>query len=240
MATRPRYPGGGERRGDCSCEWVRSTPLPKCMARRARCVVRSLQWRILYRIRRTRMGRSRSAHARSAVKTSAGLLRTVNARQHRSPSERFLPPSSDRIAPASSASSSRTGSMVTPAAARRPRTRRTSTPTSTSFPITSARLAAPSDAEPSSAATKSAPGSSCTRARTAEASRTVTLPSMPPGGARSAVRQPANAAWGPQMPILGVPPLRPPAVRVRLVDLRRGGATGRRGQVRAWSAPRPE
>lgn len=92
--------------------------------------------RIRYRIRRTRMGRSSLAHARSAVRTSAGSLRTVNARQHRPPSERFLPPPSDRIAPASSASFSKTGSMVTPAAASSPLTRRTSTPTSTSFPIT--------------------------------------------------------------------------------------------------------
>ena len=63
------------------------------------------------------MGRSRSAHARSAVKTSAGVLRTVRARQQRSPNDSAGPPAIARIAPASSASSSRTGSIVTPAAA---------------------------------------------------------------------------------------------------------------------------
>ena len=41
---------------------------------------------------RTRIGRSRFAQARSAVSTSAGSLRTVRARQQRSPGKRFLPP----------------------------------------------------------------------------------------------------------------------------------------------------
>ena len=40
-----------------------------------------------YRMSRTRMGRSSSVHARSAVRTSAGVIRVVRARQHRSPSE---------------------------------------------------------------------------------------------------------------------------------------------------------
>jgi hypothetical protein len=66
--------------------------------------------RVSYRIRRTRMGRLRSTHARSAVSTPAGVLRTANARQQRSPSESVRPPSRERIAPANSASSARTGS----------------------------------------------------------------------------------------------------------------------------------
>lgn len=103
-------------------------------------VRRRRRGRIGYRTRRTRTGRSRSAHARSAVRTSAGSLRTVSARQHRSPSDRLVPPSSERIAPANSASSWRTGSMPTPLAASNPPTRLTSTPASTNFPITSARL----------------------------------------------------------------------------------------------------
>ena len=57
-----------------------------------------------YRINRTVIGRSRSAHARSAVSTSAGTLRTVSARQHRSPRDSARPPGSERNAPASSAS----------------------------------------------------------------------------------------------------------------------------------------
>lgn len=60
-----------------------------------------------YRISRTRIGRSTSAHARSAVSTSAGTLRTVKAKQQRSPSGSARPPSRARMAPANSASSAR-------------------------------------------------------------------------------------------------------------------------------------
>lgn len=75
--------------------------------------------------------------------------------------------------PASSASASVTGSMITPAAARRLRQRLTSTPASISLPIASARLADPKDEDSSASATVSAPGSSCASANTADASRTV-------------------------------------------------------------------
>jgi len=113
-----------------------------------------------YRSSRTRIGRSRSVHARSAVRTSGGVLRNVRARQHRSPSDNTRPPAKDRMAPANSASISSTGSIVTPAAASNSRTRLTSRSASTSLPMTSARFTAPKVAELSSAATSSAPGSS--------------------------------------------------------------------------------
>ena len=61
-------------------------------------------------------GRSRSAHSPPPVKTSGGRLRTVSAKQQRSPTESERPPGRERIAPASSASFSRNGSNVTPAA----------------------------------------------------------------------------------------------------------------------------
>lgn len=115
---------------------------------------------ILYRSSRTRIGRSRSVHARSAVRTSGGVLRNVRARQQRSPNDNTRPPAKDRMAPANSASISSTGSIVTPAAASNSRTRLTSRSASTSLPMTSARFAAPKVAELSSAATSSAPGSS--------------------------------------------------------------------------------
>src|SRR5665647_2484813 len=62
------------------------------------------------------MGRSSSAHARSAVSTSAGTLRTVSARQQRSPNDNAPPPPRERSAPASSASAALSGATVTPAA----------------------------------------------------------------------------------------------------------------------------
>ena len=70
------------------------------------------------------MGRSSRDHARSAVSTSAGVLRTVKARQQQSPNDNPRPPAMDRIAPASSASASVNGSIVTPAAASNSRIRR--------------------------------------------------------------------------------------------------------------------
>ena len=63
------------------------------------------------------MGRSSWDHAPAAVRTSGGVLRTVKARQQRSPNDNRRPPARDRIAPASSASASVNGSIVTPAAA---------------------------------------------------------------------------------------------------------------------------
>jgi len=60
------------------------------------------------------MGRSSWDHAQSAVSTSAGVLRTVKARQQRSPNDNPRPPGRDRSAPASSASASVNGSIVTP------------------------------------------------------------------------------------------------------------------------------
>lgn len=179
------------------------------------------------------MGRSRSAQARSAVKTSADSLRTVRARQQRSLSERLVPAFSDRIAPANSASSSRTGSITTPAEVSNSRTRLASTPVSTNFPITSARFAAPNDAEGSSAATVSAPGSSCRSARMADASRTVTRLLKPLGGARQEVHRRASALRELLMPIRVTRLLRPAAVRARPVDQQVAHATGHRAQVRA-------
>ena len=44
------------------------------------------------------MGRSSWDHARSAVRTSGGVLRTVKARQQRSPNDNPRPPARDRIA----------------------------------------------------------------------------------------------------------------------------------------------
>jgi len=52
-----------------------------------------------------RIGRSSSAQTRSAVRTSGGSVRTVSARQHRSPRDRARPPPREHHAPASSASS---------------------------------------------------------------------------------------------------------------------------------------
>jgi hypothetical protein len=46
----------------------------------------------LYRSSRTRMGRSSWDHARSTASTSAGVLRTVKARQQRSPKDNPRPP----------------------------------------------------------------------------------------------------------------------------------------------------
>jgi hypothetical protein len=99
------------------------------------------------------MGRSRSAHARSAVSASGGMLRNVSARRRRSPSDSDRPPSRDRNATANSASFSESASIVTPAAARSSRTRSISA--STSLPTTSARFAAPSVADVSSAFSRS-------------------------------------------------------------------------------------
>jgi hypothetical protein len=48
-----------------------------------------------YRIRRTRMGRSRLAHARSALRTSKGMLRTVK-RQTTAVTEREAPATLER------------------------------------------------------------------------------------------------------------------------------------------------
>ena len=93
-------------------------------------------------MRVTLMGRSSSTQARSAVSTSAGLLRTVRARQQRSPRDRARAPSIERIAPASSASMAVSGSTVTPAAPSNCRSRPTSKCGST-IPTTSAKLAAP-------------------------------------------------------------------------------------------------
>lgn len=89
-----------------------------------------------------RAGRSSSARSRSAVSTSAGTLRTASARQHRSPNDSVRPPRSERLAPANSSSCSGRGSMLT-AAARSWHARVTSTSTSTSVPMTPARLTVP-------------------------------------------------------------------------------------------------
>jgi len=190
-----------------------------------------------YRSSRTRIGRSSTAHARSAVSTSGGSLRIVRARQQRSPRESERPPDNERMAPASSASCSRTGAIVTPAAARSSRTRTTSISASTSLPMTSARFAAPRIPESRLAATRSAPGSSCTRARMADASRTV-IRSGQQGGARLTVHRRGIALWVVPRRV-GVARRRHPAgVRAPIVGRIDVGAADRPGSTRVPSAPR--
>src|SRR5664280_1837701 len=190
-----------------------------------------LEWS-LYRRSRTRTGKSSGTHARSAVSTTAGTLRMAKARQQRSPRDSLRPPSIERRAPASSPSAAVTGSMVTPAVTRSSRTRPGSMPASTSFPITSARLAAPSAASGSAAATSSAPGSSWTSASTAEASSTVTRPEQ-------SMSDHDHATSGPRHRV-GEARQRRLAGAAAPADRRQhAGAAGRPPTARALIAPRP-
>ena len=195
--------------------------------------------RIRYRINRMVMGRPRSAHARSAVSTSAGTLRTVSARQHRSPSESARPPGKERIAPASSASAALSGSMATPAAPSNWRKRATSMRESTSLPTTSARFAAPRTVPAISFATRSPPGSLCMSASTAEASRTV-IPQRQRVGAQRAIPQRMNATPGHRRPARATLRLRPADVPRRAAAQPYVGAVDRRGPVLAPPVPLPE
>jgi hypothetical protein len=190
-----------------------------------------------YLSNRTWIGRSSSAHARSAVSTSGGSLRTVRARQQRSPRESERPPGNERMAPANSASCSRTGAIVTPAAARSSRTRTTSISASTSLPMTSARFAAPRTPESRLAATRSAPGSSCTRARIADASRTV-IRLWQRDGARLTVHRRGIALWVVLRRVGVTQRWHPAGVRAPIVDRIDGGAADRPGSARAQPAPR--
>jgi len=189
-----------------------------------------------YRTSRTRIGRSSSAHARSAVSTSGGSLRTVRARQQRSPRESERPPDNERMAPASSASCSSTGAIVTPAAARSSRTRTTSISASTSLLMTSARFAAPRIPESRLAATRSAPGSSCTRARIADASRTV-IRSGQRGGVRLTAHRLGIALWVVPRRVGAARRRHPAGVRAPTVGRIDVDAADRPGSTRVLSAP---